>query len=84
MKRLIVTLFCIVSCLGASNAQTTDSLRTIEVEEIVVRGTRSLRDIGVQKSIMSEEVLTENLSASMAEVLAQNSTVFIKSRSWDF
>lgn len=79
MKRLIVTLFCIVSCLGASNAQTTDSLRTIEVEEIVVRGTRSLRDIGVQKSIMSEEVLTENLSASMAEVLAQNSTVFIKS-----
>ncbi|MBR5830713.1 MAG: TonB-dependent receptor, partial [Tidjanibacter sp.] len=60
-------------------AQEADSLRTIEVEEIVVRSERSLRDIGVQKSIMSEAVLKENLSASMAEILAQNSTVFIKS-----
>lgn len=79
MKWLIVTLFCLVSSLGFVRAQTTDSLRTVEVEEIVVRGARSLRDIGVQKSIMNEVVLKESLSASMAEVLAQNSTIFIKS-----
>ena len=79
MKWLIVSLFCLVSSLGFVRAQTTDSLRTIEVEEIVVRGARSLRDIGVQKSILNEAVLKESLSASMAEVLAQNSPIFIKS-----
>lgn len=79
MKRLIVTLLCLCVSFGLSWAQKSDSLRTIEVEEIVVRSTRSLRDIGVQKSIMSEVVLKENLAASMAEILAQNSTVFIKS-----
>ncbi len=79
MKKLFVTLLCLFVSLGVLWAQEADSLRTIEVEEIVVRSERSLRDIGVQKSIMSEAVLKENLSASMAEILAQNSTVFIKS-----
>ncbi len=79
MKRLIVCALCLLVSAGFSRAQQADSLRTIEMEEVVVRGTRSLRDIGIQKSILSEAVLKENLSASMAEVLAQNSTVFIKS-----
>lgn len=79
MKRLIVCVLCLLVSAGFSRAQQADSLRTVEVEEIVVRGARSLRDIGIQKSILSEAVLKENLSASMAEVLAQNSTIFIKS-----
>lgn len=79
MKRLIVCTLCLVVSFGFVRAQNADSLRTVEVEEIVVRGARSLRDIGIQKSILSEAVLKENLSASMAEVLAQNSTIFIKS-----
>ncbi|MBQ8271615.1 MAG: TonB-dependent receptor [Tidjanibacter sp.] len=79
MKRLIVTLLCLCVSFGFLRAQESDSLRTVEVEEIVVRSARSLRDIGVQKSIMSEVVLKENLAASMAEILAQNSTIFIKS-----
>ena len=79
MNRLIVTLFCLVSSLGLLRAQTIDSLRTVEMEEIVVQGARSLRDIGVQKSVLNEVVLKESLAASMAEVLAQNSTIFIKS-----
>ncbi|MBO5692813.1 MAG: TonB-dependent receptor plug domain-containing protein [Tidjanibacter sp.] len=79
MKRLVAILFGVLASLGSVWAQEADSLRTVAVEEIVVRGARSLRDIGVQKSIMSDAVLKESLSASMAEVLAQNSTIFIKS-----
>ncbi len=79
MKRLIVILLSSVLHFGVLWGQNADTLRTIEVEEIVVSAARSLRDIGVQKSIMSEAVLKENLAASMAEVLAQNSTIFIKS-----
>ena len=79
MKRLIILTLCLCWCFGFLRAQSTDSLRTVEVEEIVVKAARSLRDIGVQKSIMNESVLRDNLSATMAEVLAQNSTIFIKS-----
>ncbi len=60
-------------------AQGVDTLRTVEVEEVVVLSARSLRDVGVQKSILGEAVLKQNLSASMADVLSQNSTIFIKS-----
>lgn len=79
MKRLTILTLCLCGCFGFLRAQNTDSLRTVEVEEIVVKAARSLRDIGVQKSIMNESVLRENLAATMAEVLAQNSTIFIKS-----
>ncbi len=79
MKKLIITLFCLFVSFGLVRAQKADSLRTVEVEEIVVKAARSLRDIGVQKSIMNESVLRDNLAATMAEVLAQNSTIFIKS-----
>ena len=76
---MITILFCAVVHFGSLWGQNADSLRTIEVDEIVVRSARSLRDIGVQKSILNEAVLKENLAATMAEVLAQNSTIFIKS-----
>lgn len=80
MKRLIVTLLCgVLMPLTSVWGQGADTLRTVEMAEIVVRSARSLRDVGVQKSLISEEALKENISASMAEVLAQNSTIFIKS-----
>lgn len=72
-------MLCSVGFSGTAWSQEADTLRTIEVEEIVVHSARSLRDIGVQKTLLGREVLTDNLAASMAEVLAQNSTVFIKS-----
>lgn len=76
---MIIIIVCLVSNFVFLKGQNTDSLRTVEVEEIVVRSSRSLRDIGVQKNVLSETVLRDNLSASMAEVLAQNSNIFIKS-----
>ena len=79
MKRLfiislVVSLFCTV--LRAENI---DTLRTVNVERVEVRGFRSLRDIGTQKSPLSQEVLNSNIATSMAEILSQNSPVFVKS-----
>lgn len=79
MKRLVIIILATIAPFALLRAQESDTLRTVEVEAIVVKAERSLRDIGVQKSIMSDVVLKENLAASMAEVLAQNSTIFIKS-----
>lgn len=65
--------------LGSVWAQGVDTLRKVSLEEIVVRSERSLRDVGVQKSLISETALKSNISASMADVLSENSTIFIKS-----
>lgn len=79
MKRLLIT-YLLVSCFCTfyGKAQN-DSLRTISVERVEVRGFRSLRDIGTQKSPLSREVINNNIATSMAEVLSQNSPVFVKS-----
>lgn len=79
MKRLFL-IELVVLLLGARLwAQSSDTLRTVNVEGVVVKAARSLREIGVQKTALSQQVLTDNIAASMAEVLAQNSTIFIKS-----
>ena len=79
LKRLLIIVLTLLPFSRLFAASESDSLRTVEMEQIVVKAARSLRDIGVQKSIMNEAVLKDNLAASMAEVLAQNSSIFIKS-----
>lgn len=79
MKRFIIILLVVFLSGARLWAQDSDTLRTINVEGVVVKAARSLRDIGVQKSPLSEQVLTESVTLSMAEVLAKNSTIFIKS-----
>lgn len=51
-----------------------DTLRTVQVQ-----GFRRLRDTGIQKTTLDTLVLHENISLSMADILTQNSTLFIKS-----
>lgn len=50
-----------------------------ELNEVVVTGTRSMKDIGVQKTTFDSIALKENISLSMADILAFNSSVFVKS-----
>ena len=79
MKRLlIITLSSLLLCAQIC-AQQSDTLRTVNISGVVVKASRSLRDIGVQKSPLSSQVLTDNVASSMADVLAKNSTIFIKS-----
>lgn len=79
MKRLlIITLSSLLLCTQIC-AQQSDTLRTVNISGVVVKASRSLRDIGVQKSPLSSQVLTDNVASSMADVLAKNSTIFIKS-----
>lgn len=49
-----------------------------ELREVVVTGRRPAADIGVQKTTFDSLALKENISLSMADVLAYNSSVFVK------
>lgn len=60
-------------------AQKGSSDRPVGLGEITVTARRILSDIGVQKTELDSSALRENITNSLAEVLSQNSTIFIKS-----
>ena len=63
-----------VSKATVPQRDTLSTLRTVPVE-----ANRRLRDTGLQKIVLDTLVLHENISHSMAEILTQNSAVFVKS-----
>lgn len=51
----------------------------LHMPEITVYGKRPMKDIGVQKTRLDSTMLKENIALSMADVLAFNSSIFVKS-----
>ena len=71
---LVITL-CLVHVAQAQD----DVRRNIAIKEVTVYGQRPMKDIGVQRTRIDSAVLKENVSLSMADVLAFNSSIFVKS-----
>ena len=76
MKGRILFIICIFNLFltDGTKAQTSRELR-----EVTVTANRSMKDIGVQKTTFDSIALKENISLSMADILAYNSSVFVKS-----
>lgn len=55
------------------------SERGRELHDVVVWGRRPMKDIGVQKTTLDSLALKENIALSMADILAFNTSVFVKS-----
>ena len=73
-RKAILLLILIFSLPGIGLAQ-----KARELGEVTVMADRSMKDIGVQKTTFDSLALKENISLSMADVLAFNSSVFVKS-----
>ena len=78
-RNLYRTLVPVVLLLALSHPAVTAQERTLRTETVTVRAQRSLRDIGAQKTPLDTTVLRENITNSLADVLSQNSSIFIKS-----
>ena len=74
MRRLcyILTALCLTFSAMAEE-------RTVAIREITVLGSRPMKEIGVQQTKLDSIALKENISLSMADVLAFNSSIFVKS-----
>ena len=77
MKRLLIIPFLFCCCYSSFGQNTRDSR---ELNEVVVTARRSLKDVGIQKTAVDSAALKENISLSMADVLAYNSSVFVKNQ----
>lgn len=49
-----------------------------DLEEVVITASRSMKDIGIQKTTIDSLALKENVALSMADILAFNSAVYVK------
>lgn len=77
-KYIILFIFLLASPAYLA-AQEDSSLRTIEIEGVSVTARRTLSAIGTQKTVMDSVAIRDDISKSMADVLSQSSSVFIKS-----
>ena len=78
MRRFFYILVIALCLVHVAQAQD-DVRRNIAIKEVTVYGQRPMKDIGVQRTRIDSAVLKENVSLSMADVLAFNSSIFVKS-----
>ncbi len=79
MMRRFFYILVIALCLAHVAQAQDDVRRNIAIKEVSVYGQRPMKDIGVQRTRIDSAVLKENVSLSMADVLAFNSSIFVKS-----
>ena len=79
MMRRFFYILVVALCLAHVVQAQDDVRRNIAIKEVTVYGQRPMKDIGVQRTRIDSAVLKENVSLSMADVLAFNSSIFVKS-----
>ncbi|MBQ5843353.1 MAG: TonB-dependent receptor [Alistipes sp.] len=68
----------ILVLLTAMAVSATAQERTVSIREITVLGRRPMKQIGVQQTALDSVSLKENIALSMADILAFNSSIFVK------
>lgn len=77
--KYLIPLILFPAAVTRLQAQENDSLRTIGIETVSITSRRTLSAIGTQKTVMDSMAIRDDISKSMADVLSQSSSVFIKS-----
>lgn len=70
----LLFIFLLLSVTPATSQE-----RVLRTDPVTVRAQRALRDVGAQKTPLDTSALRENITNSLADVLSQNSSIFIKS-----
>ncbi len=76
--RQLKLLLCSLLFIAISSSISAQE-KSYELEEITVVARRKLPDIGVVKTSLDSTVLRESIANSLADVIAQNTSIYIKS-----
>ncbi len=83
MKKSLFILSVFALCAASVRAQPPASQGEpeygMDIEQVDVVATRPMKETGIQQTRLDTAVLHENVALSMADILAYNSTVFVKS-----
>ena len=82
MKKYVVilfNLFLFVSAMAIETDTTSIFFKGLKFKEVTAYGKRPLKEIGTSKTSFDSTMLKENIAQSMADVLTQHSSLFVKS-----
>ena len=80
--RILLFIICLVVpyIALAQEEETRDwATKGIKINEVPIYGNRPMKEIGVQQTKFDSVALRENVALSFADVLAFNSSIFVKS-----
>ena len=75
IMRYLAAIFIILMAMTEVTAQE----RHYDIDAVDIVGARTIKDIGVQQTKLDSLVLKESIALSMADILAFNSSIFVKS-----
>ena len=76
IKISIVLLFC---CIFSIQGQDNKVAWQLRLDTITIIGKRPFKDIGTTKTVLDTHILRESITNSLADILSQNTSIFIKS-----
>lgn len=79
MKPTIICILLLCIAFVPVQAQQEKEAYQLEMEELSVQGKRPLKQVGIQRTTLDSLTLHDNIAQSMADILTQNATVFVKS-----
>ncbi|MDR1347443.1 MAG: TonB-dependent receptor plug domain-containing protein [Prevotellaceae bacterium] len=83
MKKVVVVISVLIFCVNAGFSQIDNEHDKpawyLDIDSATITAQRIMKDIGVQQTKLDTVALRENISTSMADVLSQNTVIFIKS-----
>ncbi len=80
MKQLLaIILFAAMPYTLRAQADNEQIGHRVSIREVEILGQRPMKEIGVQRTQFDSVALKENIALSMADVLAYNSSIFVKS-----
>ncbi len=79
MRKFRIILLCLSALIPLSAAGQEPPVWELDIEEVVVRSRRALTRVGAQRTAIDSVAMREDISRSMADVLARSTGIFIKS-----
>ncbi|MDR1198153.1 MAG: TonB-dependent receptor plug domain-containing protein [Prevotellaceae bacterium] len=83
MKKVVAVISVLISFVNTGfsqiNSEQNNPVWRMDIDSATVTAQHIMKDIGVQQTRLDTVALRENISTSMADVLSQNTVIFIKS-----
>lgn len=78
-NRIHTTLIVLLGCIFVARGQDNSIAWQLRIDTVTIMGKRPFRDIGATKTVLDTLILRESITNSLADILSQSTSIFIKS-----
>lgn len=79
LKRFKISVVILLGSILSAQGQDNSVAWQLRIDTVTITGKRPFRDIGTTKTVLDSLVLRESITNSLADILSQSTSIFIKS-----